>query len=98
MTGDDRLDTLLSTSLDAVDDSGFSARVAHRVLVARERREAIELFGLLAAFGIFLAVLPLTAITNAIETATLNLGSSTPVAMAVLAIVLTGMFARTFAD
>jgi|GEM_PF-6277107 len=98
MTNDDRLDALLATPLPAVEDGGFSGRVAARGTIVRERRRSFEIFGLLAALGVLLALLPLTTFAAAIENVTIDLGSSMPVAMAVLAIVLTSAYARQIAD
>jgi len=99
---DDRLDALLSAPLAAVEDRGFSARVVADVFAARERRMGLELLALLAAAGVLLAFLPLTAIVDmvndAIDYVTGNLGNSLPVAMAALAIVLSFSFARIVAD
>ncbi len=98
MMGDDRLDAVLSAPLPAVDDAGFSGRVVARGIIAQERRRNFEIFSLLAAFGVLLALLPLTTFATAIENVTIDLGSSVPVAMAALAIVLTSAYARQIAD
>jgi hypothetical protein len=94
---DDGLDGLLSTPLPAIEDRGFSARVLESALAARERRADLELFAALAAAGVILAFLPLTALGNTIDTVTRDLGNSLPVAMAALAIVLSLSFARIVA-
>jgi hypothetical protein len=99
---DDRLDALLSAPLPAVEDRGFSARIVAGAFAARERRAGLELLGLLAAAGVLLAFLPLTAladmVSDTIDYVTGNLGNSLPIAMAALAIVLSFSFARIMAD
>jgi hypothetical protein len=95
---DDRLDALLSAPLPAIEDRGFSARVLSAAFAARERRADLELFAALAAGGVILAFLPLTALGDTIDTVTRDLGNSLPVAMAALAIVLSLSFARMVAD
>ncbi len=96
------LDTLLSAPLAPVDDAGFSAHVMHRVMqqqaVTRQHRQIIEWTGLLVAAAIFLAIVPFASLTRAIETLTVNLSSSSPVAFALAALVLTTTFARNVVD
>ena len=97
MTGND-FDKLLSAPLAPVEDSGFSVRIARQVLAARERRETIEWLGLLVAACIFLAVVPLTGLMRVIVYIGISIGNSFPLAMAVMAIVLTLTYARLVAD
>ena len=94
----DDLDTLLSAPLPAIDDASFSRRVTAHVAAAQQRRMFVDLAAIVAATGVFLAVVPLAAINNAIETVTLNLGSSLPVAVAIAALVLTFTLARYVTD
>lgn len=94
----DDLDTLLSTPLPAVDDAGFSRRVTAHVAAAQQRRLFFDMAAIVAATGVFLTVVPLAAVSSAIETVTLNLGSSLPVAVAIAALVLTFTLARYVTD
>ena len=96
MTAD--LDTLLASPLAPVADDGFSAAVARRALALETRHKLLDSLALLAAGLAVLAALPLPALRTAIETVTLDLGNSQPVAFACAALVLTGVFARWVVD
>jgi hypothetical protein len=101
MTEND-LDTLLSAPLTLVADDGFAARTAYRIAqeqaAVRERREIVEWGALLIAAVIFLAAAPIASILRAIETLTLSVGNSFPVAIALAALILTATFTRFVVD
>jgi hypothetical protein len=88
------LDTLLSTPLPAIEDAGFSRRVIAHVAARQQRQMLFEMVAIVAAIGVFLALLPLDVLARAIETVTLNLGSSLAVAIATAALVLSNFLAR----
>lgn len=89
MNGDrDELARSLGSPLCAIEDAGFSARVMARVSAARERRSALEWAVILAVSACLLAFLPLTSLAGAIEIISVDLGNSLPLALAMLAIVL----------
>ena len=96
------LDTLLSAPLTPVDDDGFAARTMYRIAqeqaVLRERREIIEWSALLLAAVIFLAAVPLSSMLPAIETLTVKVGNSFPVAVTLAALILTATFTRFVVD
>jgi uncharacterized membrane protein (DUF485 family) len=93
------LDTLLSAPPEPVDDAGFSSRVMRQVAqqqsVTRQRHEIIEWSALLVAAFIFLLAVPLTALSGALEYVVVSVGTSVPIAMAVMAIVLTTTYLRS---
>jgi hypothetical protein len=96
------LDTLLCAPLASVDDAGFSARIAsqiaQRYAVTRRRREILEWIGLPLASVIFIALVPLASVMHTIETLTLNVGNSLPVAIALAALILTAAFTQSVVD
>jgi hypothetical protein len=94
----DDLDRLLSQPLPSVADSGFSAAVALRARHEMERHKLLDQLVLLLTGAVILAALPLTHLTAAIETVTLRLGNSYPVALALAALVLTTAFMRGVID
>lgn len=99
---DNDLDTLLSAPLTPVDDDGFAAHVTYQIAqeqaLLRERREIIEWSALLLAATIFLAFVPLGAIIHAIETLTVKVGNSFPVAVTLAVLILTATFTRFVVD
>ena len=92
MTAD--LDDLLRRPLAEIADDGFSAAVARRALARQERDKLLDSLVLLLTAAIILMALPLARIVAAIETVTLGLGNSLPVAIAFAALALTAVFAR----
>jgi hypothetical protein len=94
----DNLDSLLSQPLPPVTDAGFSNAVALRALHEMERSKLLDQLILLATGAVVLATLPLAHLGAAIETVTMSLGNSTPVALAVAALVLTAAFMRGGVD
>lgn len=99
---DNDLDALLSAPLTPVDDNGFAARTMYRIAqeqaVLRERREIIEWSALLLAATVFLAFVPLGVFVHAIETLTVKVGNSFPVAVTLAALILTATFTRFVVD
>lgn len=83
------IDDLLSQSLPAVEDAGFSTRVLRRIEAEsmRERLATIVVVAVCAAA--VLLVLPVPAINHAIDYVISQLAGSTAVAAAIAAIVLT---------
>jgi hypothetical protein len=94
----DELDIALSAPLPAIADSGFSRRVAAHVARAQQWRLVFELAAFAAAAAVVLAFISLNTLSRAVETVTLNLGSSLAVAVAFAALVLSNYLARMTSD
>jgi hypothetical protein len=92
------LDRILSAPLPAIPDAGFSARVITRIVTARERLVWLELAAILAASGLTLAFLPVSALAATIEKLTFSIGFSLPLAIAAVAIMLSGSLDHTLPD
>jgi hypothetical protein len=88
------LDDLLSGPLPAVNDVGFSRNVMAHVARRQQWRMVFEIIALAAAAAVFFALVPVNSLARAIETVTLNLGSSLAVAIAIAALVLSNFLAR----
>ncbi|HEY5337612.1 MAG TPA: hypothetical protein VIJ85_05385 [Rhizomicrobium sp.] len=94
----DKLDALLAAPLRQVDDAGFSSHVVVRVLIAWERAETIETICWLALAAVVLAFMPLGPLVQAMEKFSMAASMSIPLALVVLGLVLTALFARTASD
>lgn len=92
MTGN--LDEMLSAPLPAVEDAGFSTAVARRTRVHEERHKLLDILAVLVGLIAIAVALPLDGLMVAIETVTLRLGNSLPVAIACAALALTFAFVR----
>jgi uncharacterized membrane protein (DUF485 family) len=91
------LDTLLSAPLEPVEDAGFSARAIRQIMreQTHQRREIVEWCALLVAAALFLLAVPPSLLSGTMEYVVVSLGTSVPVAMAAMAIVLTTVFLRS---
>jgi len=94
----DKLDALLFAPLPPVADGGFSDRVVARLPAMPERAAWREWVPVVVTALLLVAFLPVAQLSHSIESLSYGLGSSLPLAMAALAIALTGAFARTLAD
>lgn len=92
---DSDLDHLLSTPLPSVEDFGFSRGVMARVAATQQRRLVLETVAIVAGITVLLALLPIAPLAKAVETISLNLGTSAAVAVAIAALVLSNFLVRS---
>lgn len=94
----DDLDRALSTPLPTIADDAFSRRVAAGMAM-RERRmlalEAVSVLTVIAALSLFVS---LSQLFRIVETLSLDLGTSLPLAVGISALVLSHFTARFLAE
>ena len=83
------IDDLLSQSLPAVEDGGFSMRVVRRIEAEQMRERMATIVVVAVCAAVVLLFLPVPAINLAIRYLISQLAGSTAVAAAVAAVVLT---------